>query len=129
MLCDFFTLVGPCLLLLDKQQGGTCISTCESHGRELPSFNIVQTFINEIGQLEKPSGTDQTHALAASKVKLRFSIAVEYDFKRNTWVDSHCRESVNELPWALGYTQLNNVLVFGGISTNSEGITIIPSSR
>ena len=127
MLCNFLTFVAPCFLLLDKEPGEKCISQCHSLGRELPSFNTVQKFINVIRQLEKPSGADQTFALTTSKepskIKVRFPIAVKYDFERDTWVDSHSRESVNELPWALGYPHLNNVLVLGTISTNSKGIT------
>ena len=124
MLCNFLNFVAPCFLLLDKKPGEKCISQCHSLDRELPSFNTVQRFVNVIRQLEKPSGADQTFALtASSKIRVRFPIAVEYDFEHDTWVDSHSRASVNELPWALGYPHLNNVLVLGAISSNSKGIT------
>ena len=123
MLCNFLSFVGPCFLLLDHQVNNTCISQCQSIGRELPSFNIVKTFLNEIIHLEKPSASDKMFAASTSKVKFSFSIAVEYDFERHIWVDNYTGESINDLPWASGYPQLNSVLVFGVLQASSEGST------
>jgi len=99
------------------------MSQCQSIGREQPSFNNVKTFLNEIIHLEKPSASDKMFAASTSKVKFSFSIAVEYDFERQKWVDNYTGESINDLPWASGYPQLNSVLVFGVLHTSSEGST------
>ena len=123
MLCDFLSFVGPCFLLLDHQVNNTCISQCQSIGRELPSFNIVKTFLNEIIHLEKPSASDKMLASSTSKVKVSFSIGVEYDFERQKWIDMYTGESINDLPWASGFPQLNSVLVFGVLQASSEGST------
>ena len=123
MLCDFLSFVGPCFLLLDHQLNNTCRSQCQSIGRELSSLNTVKTFLNEIIHLEKPSASDKMLASSTSKVKVSFSIAVEYDFERQKWIDMYTGESINDLPWASGYPQLNSVLVFGVLQPSSEGST------
>ena len=123
MLCEFLSFVGPCFLLLDHQLNNTCRSQCQSIGRELSSLNTVKTFLNEIIHLEKPSASDKMLAASIAKVKFSFSIAVEYNFERQKWVDNYTGESINDLPWASGYPQLNSVLVFGVLHTSSEGST------
>ena len=110
------------------------MSQCQSRDRVLPSYNIVQTSINEIMQLQKPINVQQEFALQGNrvfhknaessespKVKVHFPIAVNYDFERYKWIDNHSGNCVGELPWALGYPHLNNVLVFGVLHTNSKG--------